>query len=413
MIFSTIRQVRQAVATLAAGAARLAAGEWERRIEVRSKDEMGRLAQTFNEMAEQLQALYGSLEQRVARRTADLKRRSLQLETAAQVARDASAIRSVEELLDVTVRLISERFGFYHVGMFVLDKAGQYAILRTVSSTGGQRMLDRGHKLPVGRTSIVGYVADLGQPRIAHDVGEDVVFFDNPDLPKTRSEMALPLMVRGRVIGVLDVQSTEPRAFPKDDVAILRTLADQIALAIENARLLEETQDRLQEISVLLGSSSREGWKQQATEQPGWGFTYDGVEVVPRDATAAVESEPQIAVPLQVHGESIGRLDLALGDRLSSDEEVSLAQAVAEQMSLALESARLYQETQRRAARERLTGEITARMRETLDVETVLETAAHEIGQALGLAALEVRLGLGREASGKPGAETRKGKERR
>jgi FOG: GAF domain len=169
----------------------------------------------------------------------DLARRTAQLEAASEVARRAAAIRDVQTLLDETVRLISQRFGFYHAGVFLVDEAGEYAVLRAASSEGGQRMLARGHRLAVGEVGIVGYVAGTGKPRIALDVGEDAVFFSNPDLPHTHSEMALPLKVGERVIGVLDVQSVEPSAFTDEDVAVLQTMADQIALAIENARLLQ------------------------------------------------------------------------------------------------------------------------------------------------------------------------------
>ncbi len=173
------------------------------------------------------------------------------------------------------------------------------------------------------------------------------MFFDNPDLPHTRSEMALPLKVRDRVIGVLDVQSTQAGAFSDEDVAILQTLADQVAMAIENARLLEEAQERFREVNALLGRHSREGWKRLATERPGWGYTYNGVEILPCDSTAAPPVEPQLKVPLQVRGETFGHVNLVLGDRPVTPDAVALARDIAEQASQALESARLFQETQR------------------------------------------------------------------
>jgi signal transduction histidine kinase/putative methionine-R-sulfoxide reductase with GAF domain len=179
--------------------------------------------------------------------TADLERRSVQLEAAAQVAREATAIRDVNQLLDETVRLISERFGFYHAAIFLVDEKGEYAVLRAASSEGGQQMLARVHKLRVGRVGIVGYVAGSGEPRIALDVGKDAVFFSNPDLPETRSEMALPLKVQERTIGVLDVQSTEAKAFGEEDVTVLQTMADQVAIALENARLFQAVEQELGE----------------------------------------------------------------------------------------------------------------------------------------------------------------------
>jgi signal transduction histidine kinase len=174
------------------------------------------------------------------------------LELAAQVARDATAIRDVAELLDTAVHLISDRFDFYHAGIFLVE--GEYAVLCAASSPGGQQMLAHGHKLKVGEVGIVGHVALMGEPRIALDVGTEAVFFDNPHLPGTRSEIALPLKVRGEVIGVLDVQSLESAAFSDEDVGILLTLADQIAVAIERTR----AENKLKETLADLARSNRE-----------------------------------------------------------------------------------------------------------------------------------------------------------
>jgi signal transduction histidine kinase len=160
----------------------------------------------------------------------------------------------VDQLLDETVRLISERFGFYHAGVFLVDEEREYAVLRAASSEGGRRMLERGHRLEVGRAGMVGYVTDTSESRIALDVGKDAAHFVNPDLPETRSEMTLSLLVRGEVIGALDVQSTDEAAFTDEDVAVLQTMADQLANAIANARLfteVEQTAERLKELDRL------------------------------------------------------------------------------------------------------------------------------------------------------------------
>jgi GAF domain-containing protein len=140
------------------------------------------------------------------------------------------------------VNLIRDRFDFYYVGLFLLDETGRWAVLWAGTGQPGRQMLKQGHKLEVGGTSMVGWCTANAQARIALDVGEETVRFDNPLLPETRSEMALPLISRGRVIGALTVQSTEAQAFSEEDIAVLQTMADQIANAIENARLFEETQ---------------------------------------------------------------------------------------------------------------------------------------------------------------------------
>jgi len=204
------RGMGHSITELRQGVARISSGDLAYKLAVRTGDEIEELGDEFNKMADELAGLIGGLEQQVAARTRDLERRAVQLEAAAEVARDAAAIRDVDQLLDETVRLISERFGFYHAGVFLVDDTREYAILRAASSEGGRRMLERGHKLAVGKVGMVGYVTGTGEPRIALDVGQDAVHFVNPDLPETRSEMTLPLRVRGEVIGALDVQERPP-----------------------------------------------------------------------------------------------------------------------------------------------------------------------------------------------------------
>ncbi len=225
---------------LTQAAEQIGAGQWDVSLPLERQDEIGLLARAFDSMTTQLRGLVSGLEERVAERTHDLQRRAAQMLAASEIARDAAAIRDVNRLLREAVFLISERFGFYHAGVFLIDKSGEYAVLRAASSEGGQRMLQRGHKLAVGKTGIVGYVTGTGHPRIALDVGEDAVHFANPDLPGTRSEMALPLRAGDRVIGALDVQSTEPNAFSQEDIMVLQTMADQLAIAIENTRLIAQ-----------------------------------------------------------------------------------------------------------------------------------------------------------------------------
>ena len=244
-------------------------------------------------------------------------------------------------------------------------------------------MLAREHRLRVAEEGIVGYVAGFGEPRIALDVGEDAVFFDNPDLPETRSEMALPLEVRDRVIGVLDVQSKESAAFSDEDVSVLQTMADQVALAIDNARLLSEAEERIQEIRSLLRRESEEGWRQMARARPGWRYVY-GSREASEDGESVGENGAQLTMPLQIRDVVVGKLDLKLGDRSPTPEEEALIRDVLDQASQALESARLFQETQRRAARERLVADITAKVRASSDVEGVMRTAVRELGKVMG-----------------------------
>jgi GAF domain-containing protein len=357
----------------------------------------------------ELQTQQAQLEQRVAERTSDLARRSAQLNAAIQVARETVALQDMPQLLDKTVQLISDHFGFYHSGIFLLDPSGKWAVLQAASSEGGQRMLARGHRLSVGREGIVGHVTGRGEPRIALDVGDDAVFFDNPDLPYTCSELALPLKVRGEIIGALDVQSIERAGFSDEDVAVLQILADQVAMAISNARLFRQAQERLEAERRAYGQASREAWTEILHVRPSIGYRYDieGVTPLPaqphaRSRAASVvedrgEDESKLAkltLPIRVRGQIIGRINAHKPDEAGewTPDEIALMEALTEQLNIALESARLHQHTQRRAIRERLTSEVTGRMRQTMDVETVLKTAVDEIYQALDLSELVIRM---------------------
>ena len=362
-------------------------------------------------LTEELEVHRATLEEQVTERTADLARRSTQLEAAAQVAREATAIQDVGRLLEETTHLISDRFGFYHAGIFLLNEASEYAVLRAASSVGGQRMLARGHRLRVGEEGIVGYVTGRGEPRIALDVGEDAVFFDNPDLPDTHSEMALPLRARGEVIGALDVQSKEPAAFSDEDVAVLQTLADQMAMAISNTRLLQQVQESLEAERRAYSALAREAWKELLRAQPALGGSYDPQGILPTDGrwngamkqaaqtgeiVASTENQSAaLAIPIKVRGQVIGVLDAhkpAGADKWTA-EEITLLEALTAQLGVALENARLHQDTQRRATRERLTREITDKMRRARGVEGIAQTAVDELFDALGASRTFVRLG--------------------
>ena len=392
-----LRGVVTGIRLLYRSARQLAEGHLEERIPLQGLEEFRSLARTFNTMAAELQQLYTGLERLVAERTAQLARRTTQLEAAAYVARRAAEIRDLDTLLNETVRLISDRFGFYHAGIFLVDDAGEYAVLRAASSEGGQRMLARGHRMAVGKVGIVGTVAGAGKPRIALDVGADAVFFDNPDLPLTRSEMAVPLKVEERVIGVLDVQSVEPEAFTDEDVAVLQTMADQIALAIENARLLEESRRALEELERLYGERAREAWRMVASSRPTV-YRYTGIDVEPFPAPVPLAGEEdgrRLAVPIRLWGQTIGTILLQRMEEQPawSPEERRLAEEIGEQIALALENARLIAETESRAARERLLSEMTSRLTRSLDMDALLDTAVRELARLPEVSEVAVYVG--------------------
>jgi PAS domain S-box-containing protein len=347
-----------------------------------------------------------------------LRRRAVQLRTAAEVARDSTALRSLEDLLNRTVTMIRERFGFYHAGIFLVEGAGQdaYAVLKAATGEAGRRMLERGHRLKVGGEGIVGYVTDVGEPRVALDVGKDAAFFDNPDLPETRSEVALPLRARGEIIGALDVQSVEPDAFSQEDVEVLQILADQVAVAISNMRLFQQAQESLEAERRAYGELSQEAWRELVQTRGGLEQRYDPYKILPADGrwreemVRAVQetrmvsgqdgSAATVAIPLKVRDRVVGVLDAHKPADAGNwtEDELNLLQALVEQLGVAVESARLYGDTRRRAAQDRLISQVTMRMRESLDVRRVLETTADELYEALGLDKVVIRLTDGEES---------------
>jgi len=360
-------------------------------------------------MSRRLRELVQGLEQEVVKRTADLERRARYLEATAEVAQGAASVLEPQELLTRVVTLVSERLDFYHTGIFLLDSTGEWAVLRAASSDGGQRMLAHRHQLRVGQESVVGYVIRRGEHRIVLDVGSDAVFFDNPDLPDTHSEIALPLRARGEIIGALDVQSTEPAAFSDEDVAVLQTLADQVAMAISNAQLFQQAQESLEAERLAHGEWSHEAWRELLRTQHDLGFLRDRRGISPvgdlqrpemktalrtGKTTRSATNATNLATPIRIRDHVIGVIDARKPDGAGewTEEQAALLETLADQLSVALESARLYQDTQRRAAREQLISEVTARMRGTLDLETMLKTAVQEVRQALGLPEVVVRL---------------------
>jgi DNA-binding LacI/PurR family transcriptional regulator/GAF domain-containing protein len=346
-----------------------------------------------------------------------VENRAQQFQTITQVSRATSSILDLDALFQQVVNVIQERFGMYYVGLFLTDLEGteagassRFAVLRAGTGEAGRQMMAQGHRLEITDTSMVGWAILHRQARIALDVGhnEQIVRFDNPLLPDTRSEMTLPLISRGEVIGALDVQSIRPEAFGDEDVAILQTMADQVALAIGNARLFQQVQDSLEAERRAYGELSREGWQRLLQMRTDLSFTYaehglmpatEAVEPHMRVATqtgaaaVATDDERAVALPIKVREQVIGVINVHKPEEGAwTNEQIALLETLTEQLGVALDSARLYQDTQRRAAREQMLAQVTARMRESLDMETVLRTAVAEMRQALELEGVVVQL---------------------
>jgi GAF domain-containing protein/HAMP domain-containing protein len=399
------------IVRLTAVAEKVSTGDLQTRAPIESSDEIGILADSFNRMTSQLQDTLGGMERRVAERTADLQlarllsdKRAQELQSISEISRLISSEQKLEILLPLITRLVSEKFSFYHVGIFFIDSTRRYVVLQAANSPGGQTMLERGHRLGVGQTGIVGNVALTGKTRIALDVESDPVFFNNPDLPDTHSEMALPLNVRGETIGVLDIQSTKPGAFTENDANTLGILADQIATALENARLFGQNQQALEEVQTLYSQYLRTEWLSFTRRETNIGYHQSLVGGKP--LTALVESgeihsalqrrevvvlegdngsQPSIVIPVKLRGQVIGTLIIKAPtkDRKWNQDEINLAQAITDRLALALDNARLLQESQRRASKEAKIGEVTAKIGASINMRNVLQTAVEELGRAL------------------------------
>jgi GAF domain-containing protein len=366
-----------------------------------------------NQVNRALGELTTTLEQRVNERTEEIEvanqqiiRRAAQLKAVTELSESIAQLQDLNEVFPATTRLISERFGFYHVGIFLVDQAHEFAILQAANSEGGKRMLERNHRLRLG-VGVVGFSAQTGQPRIALDVGADAVFFNNPDLPDTRSEVALPMKVRTETIGVLDVQSLEAGAFSSEDLQVLTALANQVSIALENAKLLTEARAALMQVQEVYNEFTRAEWGRTIAqaEQPGFRYQTGRIEMLEKalqnsEVVSAVqrgevmsnqnngstEKRSAVAVPVKLRGEVIGILHIESHDPLKQwqADEVTLVQAVAERAAFAMENARLFQDARRRAAKERLISEATARISGALNIENILQSTAEELERVLG-----------------------------
>ena len=398
------RAISDPIKTLSETTENFAAGRLSTRAAVDRRDEIGALAQAYNQMAAQLQEMISKLEQRVADRTKDLEGQTLRLRVAAEIARDAASAQSLDELLNKTAELICSRFGFYHAGVFLLDNDKGYAVLAASPTEAGKKMIENNHRLRVGEIGIVGRVAATGEPRVTLNTGADAVYFDNPYLPNTRSEMALPLKIQNNVIGVLDVQSDQALAFNDEDIAVMQVLADQLAIAIERTRLLQEVERNLKELESAYGHFTSENWGRLSAAglTAGKGYRFDNVRVEPisempelagtvlKTGTPAssngsgpgVDKEHKVAIPIKLRGQTIGAISLKLKESYDSNT-ISVIELAAERLASAMESARLYEEARLRADREQSISRVTTAISASTEYDQILQTTIREIGNIL------------------------------
>jgi len=401
---STMRTISNPLVQLLSATKQLAAGEMDTRVQFTRNDEIGQVARSFNQMAQELQEDRTTLETRthemeVAQKQSELRAKQLQAVT--ELAASIAQLQDLNELFHDVTTLISERFNFYHVGIFLIDSDHEYAVLQAANSEGGLNMLKQAYRLKLG-TGVVGLAASSGQPRIALDTEADTVYFNNPNLPTTRSEVALPLKSRNETIGVLDVQSIEAEAFSSEDLQVLTTLANQVSIAFENARLLAETRAALAQVQEVYNEFTRTEWSHTLAkaEQSGFRYQTGRIEMLENELNTSEvitaiqsgntansrEKHATVAIPVKLRGEVIGILHIESNDptREWQTDEVSLVEAVAERAAFAMENARLFQDARRRAAKERLISEATAKISSALDLENILQTTATELERVLG-----------------------------
>jgi GAF domain-containing protein len=352
--------------------------------------ELAELATDLNAMAGNLGGLINDLENRVNERTAGLTQKTDQLRAASFIARQTAEIQELDTILKVVAGLVTDQFGFYHTGIFLVNEIGDEVVLVAASSDGGKRMVEKGHSLEVGQ-GVVGSAAARKKPRIALDVGPDAVLFNNPDLPMTRSEVALPLMVRERVVGVLDVQSDQPMAFNIEEIDVLQTMADQVAVAIENTRLLAESKAALLQVEALTASRTREAWSQRA-QAGNYSYSYTPLGI--RAGKSSDESNEALKIPIVLRGQKIGSISVARKDEASWNQmDKDLINEVAYQTGLAIDNVRLVEDATQRARQEQTVGELATRFSQSMDIDSLLQTAARELGQVADVAEVSVFIG--------------------
>jgi GAF domain-containing protein len=379
----------------------------------------------------ELQTLRASLEKRIEERTFEAdaraielaerteqlelanvrtKKRAAQLQAISEVARVIAQVRKLSDLLPRIVKVISEQFDFYHTGIFLIDEANQFAILSAASSQGGKQMLSRRYRIKVGSSELVGHVTATGNARIGSDTDNDNRFLNNPDLPNTRSEMAVPLISSNKIIGALDIQSENPNAFTKEDIDVIQTLADQVSIAIENARLFDSTKKSLYEAETIYRQYIHDEWLNLTTSENILGFRYTVTGATPlenlleaSEIKKAIETGDTItdndyqsgqailAVPIKLREEVIGVLNIRTpGKQNWTQDEIGLVQAVAERVAVSAENARLFDQTTSRAERESAVSEITSKIRGTNNPQEMIQIAINELKEILNLTDIHI-----------------------
>ena len=350
-------------------------------------------AQAVN-MLNALRSERSHLEDRVAERTKDLEQKTVQLSTAARIAGQIAGIKDLGTLLSIVVKVITEQYGYYHAAIFLVDDANEFAYLQSASSASGQQMLERGYRLALAGDGLVETAATKKHLRLLPDIDVDAAKSANPDLPSTRSRVAFPLITRNRAIGILDIHSTQPGAFQQSEIEVLQIVADQLTLAIENARLFGEMETIVQQLEQAAVKQTYQSWSELSKRRsPIYQYTPLGIQRI-EAAPEPREDTGTLIVPIVLRGRNIGRIHLRRKGVASGwlEQEQVMVREVAAQVGSALENARLLDDAQKRATHEHSISDITARIGSAYDVDSIMRVTAQEIGKALGDSEVTVQI---------------------
>jgi len=404
----------QPIQTLTQAAASIADGNITSFVDTKAgNDEIGTLTSAFQRMTTQLNNSIADLEKRVADRTQDLESQTRWLRVAAEIVRDAASTKNLDELLTRSTSLILERFKFYHTGIFLLDNNNEYAALVASPTEAGRLMIGNSYKVRVGEVGIVGHVSASGEPQVILNKGIDAVHFNNPLLPDTRTQLAVPLKVESRVIGVLDVQSDQAQAFNAEEIAIMQIMADQLASAIERTRLLQTVERNLNELEGAYGQYTLESWSgsTEGIQTGNRGYRFDNIRIqsiteltdlgkeafstgetiTSKGIQQTPEKQNTVAIPIKLRGQTIGVVTLKLKDDYSRST-VPMIESATERLALSMESARLYEEARLRADREQSISRVTTAISTPTEYEEILQTTVREVGRMLKDAEVAIQI---------------------
>ncbi len=379
---------------------------------IRQRDELGGLYTAFNTLTAQLTQDIRTLETNVAQRARDI-------EATREIGQIISNIRDLDQLLQEVVELIRQRFtDVYHAQVFLVDPLGEYAVLRNSTGEAGRKLLARGHRLAVGSQSVIGQVTFHGQAVIALDTSTSKIHRANELLPDTRAELALPLRAARGIIGALDLQSKRAEAFTEADIQLFQGMADQLTIAITNARLFAEAQARVAEIEALNRRLIGQAWRDYAaarrqeslaastdSENGRWSEWQRRAIETGDVVEQADDNLVTFAIPISLRGEVIGAAEWDVPRASYNANTRQLAQELTSRLAIILDNVRSFDQAQRLAQREHLVSDIASKLNQQTDVSQILQIAVRELGQALHVPQTSIRLAANRGSTSPTDAE--------